>query len=222
MGMGLSELEYYRYVKISDKLLFAEEICVFAMANALFGKGEEALLFLEKHLLTYNPKIFKTYGVILIYLNKNTALINFALKNEEKFKDDLWFSWMVSYYYYIIGDIDNSLKKLKRYLQMMTNIPDREFAERSLTKQINQLFQAYDLNLTTPEHYKESMYLALGVLDDFGVTFRYIDVVVFPDKTAACFIDIKTDDPDLVAEMNYRLIKKQIESGYSLEYELEP
>lgn len=221
-GARLSEFEYYRYLKISEKLRSTEEVCVFAMAKTLFGEGEEAILFLNDYSPQEHYSIFKVYGSILRYLNKNAALIDFTLKNADGFENDLWFTWIVSYYYYMIGDIDNSLLNMKRYLQMMTNMPDRDFAERSLTEQINQLSQVYALGLTTPEHYKESMRLALGVLDDFGVTYRYVDVVVFPDQTAACFIDVNSDDPDLVAEMNYLLIKKQIESGYSIEYDLEP
>lgn len=221
VGKGLSEIEFYRYIKISDKLLSVEDICVFAMAHTLYGKGEEALVFLEKYLLMDDIRIFKTYGVILIYLNKNVSLLNLVLNNAERFRDDLWFSWKVCCFYFIIGDVDNSRKKLKRHLHMI-NQPHRDRADRSMTKRIDQLSLAYDLGLTTPEHYKDSMYLALSVLDDFRIDLVYVDVVVFPDQSAGCFVEVKSDDPDLVAEMNFCLIEKQIEHGYSPQYDLEP
>ncbi|HAG3252914.1 TPA: hypothetical protein G8X54_002138 [Salmonella enterica] len=218
----LSEIEYYRCLKISEKLDTIDDICITGMAKALFGKGDEALDFLDGYLGMCDFQLFKVYGTILIYLKKNKRLLDFTLEYADSFKDDLWYSWIISYYYYMIGDIDNALIKLKRYLQMMTNKEEKSRAEYAMSRHIEQLAKAYAVKASTPEHYRQSMYLALSVLDDFGVTYSYVDVRVFPDQTAACFIEVKSDDPNLVAEMNLCLIKKQIEQGYSIEYDLEP
>ncbi|HAK6115657.1 TPA: hypothetical protein ACXZT8_000274 [Salmonella enterica] len=221
-GKKLSEFEYHRFLKMSEKLSTVEDICVTGMAKALFGKGDEALIFLDDYLGMNDFQLFTVYGTILIYLKKNKRLLDFVLEHADSFKDDLWYSWLISYYYYMIGDIDNALIKLKRYLQMMTNKEEKSRAEYAMSHHIEQLAKAYAVKASTPEHYRQSMYLALSVLDDFGVTYRYVDVRVFPDQTAACFIEVKSDNPDLVAEMNLCLIKKQIEQGYSIEYDLEP
>ncbi|ENU7736861.1 hypothetical protein ACE3YX_003474 [Salmonella enterica] len=218
----LSEIEYYRCLKISEKLDTIYDICITGMAKALFGKGDEALAFLDDYLGICDFQLFMVYGVILIYLKKNKKLVDFVLEYADYFKDDLWYSWLISYYYYMIGDIDNASLKFKRYLQMMTNNEERDIAEYAMSRHIEQLSKAYATGASTPEHYKQSMYLALDVLDEFGVTYSYVDVRVFPDQTAACFIEVKSDNPDLVAEMNLCLIRKQIEQGYSIKYDFEP
>lgn len=217
---GISEFEYHK-IKREFPSNDENSICITGMAAALSGKKQESLTLFDSLPSDKTYRAHMSYGSTMFYLHENVRLLNHGLSCPEHF-NDLFLTWMSAYNYYIIGDINKSSLMLRKYIQMMNDEEKIKQAEYAMSFHLEQLSKAYDVGATTPERFKESMYLAFSVLDEFNVGYRYVDVRLFPDQTAGCFIEVKSTDPDLVAKMELHLIRKQIAQNYSIDYDLEP
>ncbi|MGE6468071.1 hypothetical protein [Serratia proteamaculans] len=208
----ISELEYKRALKSLSNDQSIEAICAIGLAHALVGREVDAINWFKTLTPFTNLFVLKSFGVVLRHFGRNKELINLSLGYADHFRD-VWFSWMSMEYYYIIGDISNSARKAREFLNMLHNNDNKKHAEYSITQQLNSLSLVYSSGYCTPEQFKEISDLVMDILDNHGYAFRYIELFYYEGEGASyeVGIDLDKDDFNTLSVLNTEVVKRMIE-----------
>ncbi|WLO83411.1 hypothetical protein NHB29_11900 [Pantoea agglomerans] len=202
-GISINELEYMRSVKELDRFNSVNSLSALGFLHAIAGKFAKANDTFERALLLYDDQSLAVNFCYMLDKTQQFELLGDVVYRMANRFETKQITKMAYSYAYRFGNREALIEFMDKHIKLLSEEEGRDMAEKHKHELLGELNDAYHSTGCSEKQLQLISKITNSVIKEYGAKVGRIEVS--RNGSRSYVVDILNKDPELIAEMNYRL-----------------